>query len=312
MKKETFYYPSANCDTKIYAVRYIPDTQPKAILQISHGMVEFIERYEEFAAYLCDKGFLVTGNDQLGHGASVNSKDDWGYFCENNGNDALVANLHRLTTITKKKYPNIPYFLLGHSMGSFYARQYLYTYGHELNGAIIMGTGFHRRPLVHAGLIATKLLAALKGWRHRNHTVNNFAFGGYNKKFEPSRTSYDWLTKDNEKVDAYMADERSHFIFTLNAYHNMLIGISRLHEKRRLDKMPKDLPVFFVSGQDDPVGEFGKAVHRAVKSFHDVGMTNVRLKLYPNDRHEILNETDRQIVFRDLSDWLENIIADLL
>lgn len=308
MKKETFYFDSAYCDVKIFAVRYIPDGEIKAILQISHGMVEFIERYEEFAEYLCNRGFLVTGNDQLGHGKSVKSKEDWGYFCENHGNDAILTNLHRLTVITKKKYPNIPYFLLGHSMGSFYARQYLYTYGKELNGAIIMGTGFQPLPMIYGGIIASKLFACIKGWKYRSNFVNNLAFGGYNRKFQPARTPYDWLSTDTSKVDEYIADERSHFIFTLNGYYNMLTGITRLHKKNLLNKMPKQLPVFFVSGSDDPVGEFSKGVHRAAKSFHNVGMTDVSLKLYPGGRHEILNEKNRQTVYRDLAEWMEHIL----
>ncbi len=310
MKKETFYFKSAFCNTKIYAVRYLPDGKLKAILQISHGMVEYIERYEEFAEYLCSKGYLVTGNDQLGHGASVHSKEDWGYFCEKRGNDAVLINLHRLTKITKKKYPGIPYFLLGHSMGSFYARQYLYTYGTELDGAIIMGTGFQRLPIVYGGLLATVTLSLLKGWRHRSTFVNNLAFGGYNRNFHPARTNYDWLSKDTQKVDEYIADERSQFIFTLNGYYNMLTGISRLHQKHRLQKMPKELPVFFVSGSDDPVGECSKGVYRAVNSFHNVGMKNVTLKIYPGDRHEILHETDRQTVYSDLGNWMDSQLTD--
>lgn len=307
MKKEEFSFRSTSDVCDIRAVRYIPDGDIKAILQISHGMQEFIDRYEKFAEYLCEKGYLVTGNDHLGHGGSVKSKEDWGYFADKDGNRALIEDLHKLTTITKEKYPNKPYFLLGHSMGSFYARQYICEYGNELNAAIIMGTGHQPLATVKAGMLACKMFAmGKKGWRHRSKAVNAMAFGAYNKKFEPARTSVDWLTKDEKIVDWYLNEPRCTFMFTLNGYYNMFLGISRLHDKNLLNNIPKELPLLFVSGQDDPVGDFGKGVEAAANSVKEVGCRNVAVKLYPGDRHEILNELDRQQVYEDLYNWLQN------
>ena len=307
-RKEEFYFNSTSGTTKIHAVRYIPDGEIKAILQISHGMVEYIERYEAFALFLNSKGILVTGNDHLGHGKSVNSKEEWGYFAKEDGNRAVLYDLYQLTKITKEKYPNIPYFLLGHSMGSFYARQYLAEFGQELSGAIIMGTGCQPLALVHAGRFLTKTISLFKGWKYRCNFINNMAFGSYNKHFEPARTTKDWLSKDTAIVDKYVADERCNFIFTLNAYYNMFTGISRLYDKKLLSNMPKDLPVFFVAGEDDPVGDYGKGVLKAVDMFKNAGMKNVKVKLYPTDRHEILNETDREQVYNDLYSWLNDLL----
>lgn len=303
--KETFYYDSTCGTARIHAVRYLPEGTPRAVLQITHGMCEFIERYEDFAAYLCEHGFVVTGNDHLGHGGSVTSPEAFGYFAEGDANAVVLADVHTLTTITKEAYPGLPYFLLGHSMGSFYARQYLGTYGDELTGAIVMGTGCQPQALVRAGKLITSLLAVFKGWRHRSRFVDNMAFGSYNKRFEPSRTPKDWLTKDTAIVDAYLADERCTFVFTLNAYHAMFSGIDRLYGKALLAAMPKDLPVLFTAGEDDPVGDFGAGVKRAAAMFRECGMTNVQEKLYPGDRHEILNETDRAQVYADMLAWLE-------
>lgn len=307
-RKETFTFPSVSGGTEIHGVRYIPEGEIRGVLQISHGMVEYIERYEDFACYLADRGILVTGNDHLGHGGSIRTKEDYGYFAEPDGNSAVLADLYRLTQITKEAWPGLPYFLLGHSMGSFYARQYLCEYGRELDGAIIMGTGCQPRALVRAGKALCAVIARFKGWRHRSGFVDHLAFGGYNKRFEPARTSKDWLTKDEKIVDAYVADERCSFLFTLNGYYSMFTGIDRLYDRKLLDRMPKDLPVFFVAGAEDPVGDFSKGVLRAVEMFRDVGMEQVDWKLYPGDRHEILNELDRQTVYEDLYHWLEAML----
>lgn len=303
MKKEEFSFRSNNDLADIRAVEYVPDGKIKAILQIAHGMDEFIDRYDDFAKYLNCKGFLVVGNDHLGHGGSVNSPEEWGYFGEH-GNQTLLEDMHKLTELTKEKYPDLPYFLLGHSMGSFYARQYITTYGKELQGAIIMGTGFEPLYKLRAAQALCKTIALVKGWKHRSKLVNDMAFGSYNKAFEPARTRVDWLTKDETIVDRYVAEPRCNFIFTLNGYYNMFEGIARLHNKDLLRIVPKDLPILFVSGEKDPVGSCGEEVKAAAKSLKDVGAQKVELKLYPDDRHEILNELDKDVVYNDLYEWM--------
>ena len=305
MEKTELKYLSSSGICDIRAIRWVPDKKPIAVLQIAHGMVEFIDRYDDFAKYLCSKGFVVTGNDHLGHGGSINSQDDWGYFAKENGNEALLNDLHELTKITKEEYKDIPYFFLGHSMGSFYARQYIGEFGDELDAAIIMGTGHEPLLTVKAGMMVCRVIALFKGWRHRSEFVNNMAFGAYNKKFEPVRTRADWLTKDEAVVDWYINEPRCSFLFTLNGYYNMFKGISRLHDKQLLNNIPKDLPILFVSGKDDPVGSFGEGVKAAYESVLNAGVKDVGMKLYPEDRHEILNETDKQVVYEDLYDWLE-------
>ena len=303
MKKNEFRFPSSSGTVDIRAMEYVPEGKIIAVLQIAHGMVEFIDRYENFAAFLASKGILVVGNDHIGHGGSVKSEEDWGYFGEN-GNRILLDDMHELTRLTKEKYPNLPYFLLGHSMGSFYARQYIAEFGDELDGAIIMGTGLEPLFVVKGGMFLCKLIALFKGWRYRSNFVNQVAFGSYGKKFEPLRTRADWLSKDEALVDWYINEPRCSFLFTLNAYYSMFEGIARLHDKKLLEKVPKDLPIFFVSGEDDPVGSFGKEVVYSVETLKEVGVKNIDMKLYPNDRHEILNETDKETVYADLYEWL--------
>ncbi len=309
--KREFTFTSGDGRTKIHAVEWRPDTgRPKAILQIFHGMVEYIERYEEFASYLTEKGFLVVGHDHLGHGASVVSREDWGYFAEKNGNGILLRDVRTLHKRMAKKYPELPYYILGHSMGSFLLRQYLCRWGEELSGAIIMGTGSQPLAALRFGQNLCKAVAKVKGWRYRWPFVDNLAFGGYNKHFQPARTHRDWLTKDEKIVDAYVADARCSFLFTLNGYYNLFCSIEDASKPENLQKMPKDLPVLFVSGAEDPVGHFTKGVEQVRKSFQAAGMEDVTWIYYKNDRHEILNETDRSSVYRDLYAWLYVRMSD--
>lgn len=305
MRKEEFIYNSADNRTTIRAVFYYPEIEPIAVLQIAHGMCEFIDRYDKFAKFLCDNGFVVCGNDHLGHGESVVSKEEWGYFAENDGYKIVLKDIHTLTTIAKEKYPNIPYFLLGHSMGSFFCRYYLCEYPNELTAAIVMGTGQQTSATLKAGKVLCKSIAAVKGWKHRSKTVNATAIGSYNKKWEPSNTHCDWLTKDEEIVNAYVHEPKCQYVFTVNGYYNLFSCIEEIINPSNLNKMNKNLPVLLVSGKDDPVGEFGKSVEIVYNEFMKTGMKDVQMKLYDNDRHEILNETDKDKVYLDILNWLK-------
>lgn len=303
-----FTVPSTVPGRTLHVFRCVPDGEVRAVLQLSHGMVEFIDRYKPLAEYLAARGIAVTGHDHLGHGASVRTKEDYGYFAEPDGNRAVLDDLHSITVLTKKLYPRAPYFLLGHSMGSFYARQYIAEYGHELTGAIIMGTGFQPKALVQFAQGLCRFLALFKGWNYRSKLVAQLSFMGYNKGLE-GRTSSDWLNRDQAEVDKYLADERCTFIFTLNGYYSMFTGILRLHDTTFIAQTPKTLPLLFLAGDADPVGEKGKGVQRAVQSLKDVGVEKIQLKLYPGARHELLMETNRAEVFADIAGWIEGLLG---
>ncbi len=306
MEKEEFYYLSGDKKTNIRAVYYIPDV-PRAVLQISHGMCEFIDRYDNFAQYLCNKGIVVCGNDHLGHGKSITSKDKYGYFCEKDGDSVLIEDMHYLVQITKEKYPDIPYFMLGHSMGSFLCNDYLIDHGQELAGAIIMGTGQVPVLLLKSSCLLCKIMALFKGWHYRSQLLNSLSIGSYNKTFEPSNTHKDWLCKDPDIIDKYIHEERCTYVFTLNAFYYLFKLMIRIQNKKNLTKMPKDLPVLFVSGENDPVGDFTKSVKKVIKLFKDSGMKNVDYKFYKDDRHEILNELDKELVYEDLLNYIGSI-----
>lgn len=303
--KQHFYYPSQDGETNIHAIEWIPDGDIKAVLQISHGMVEYIERYDEFATFLSKQGFYVVGQDHLGHGESVTSEERLGYFHDTHGNEYVIGDIHELRRITTAKYPDIPYFMLGHSMGSFLIRQYITMYGKGLSGAIIMGTGNQPLALVRLGKILCRIVASIKGWTYRSEFVNNLAFGGYNRTFQPARTSMDWISRSTENVDKYVKDPWCTFTFTVNAYYHMFRGMEQLLIPKNFARIPRKLPIFFVAGKEDPVGNFGKGVVAVYKKYKNSGFKDVKLKLYENDRHEILNEPDRRQVYRDIEKWMK-------
>jgi len=309
VKKEEFYYDSADKKTKIHAIKWYPENKKIiAIIQISHGMLEFIDRYDEFAKVLAEKGYLVVGNDHLGHGNSILTEWDMGFFCEEKGNQVVLEDIYKLMEIMKKEHPNVTYLVLGHSMGSFLIRQFITIYSEEVQGAIIVGTGYQPYALVKAGQLITSLMAIFKGWRYRSKFVNNLAIGNNNKKFEPSRTSCDWLSRDEKIVDAYVNDQRINFVFTLNAFYNMFKGILYLYKKENLKHMIRDLPILILSGEEDPVGDFGKAAVKVYDSFKKLGMNKVSMKLYEGARHEVLNEINRNKVYEDILKWVQNAI----
>ena len=302
--------PSTRPGAQLNVLVCLPEGRPRAVLQMTHGMVEYIGRYEELARFLAGQGIAAVGHDHLGHGGTAATKEDYGYFGRPDGNRLLLDDIFAVTRWAKAlpALAGLPWFLLGHSMGSFYARQYLCEHGGELSGAILMGTGWQPRAAALAGRALCHLLAAFKGWHYRSKLVDGMAFGSHNRSFAPARTSKDWLNRDGREVDRYLADERCSFRFTLNGYDSLFTGLARLCDRRLLAQVPKDLPLLFLSGADDPVGSRGKGVERAAQSLRDAGVRHIAVKLYPAARHELLLELNRQEVFADIQAFMEQHI----
>ena len=305
--KKTFKLPSRDGIHQLHVVMWIPEGKVRAVLQISHGMVEYVDRYEEFAAYANQAGIVVVGNDHLGHGDTVRSEKEYGYFCKSHMSATVVADLHRVTIATKKRYPGVPYYIMGHSMGSFIARNYLCRYGSGIQGMIIMGTGNLSKSL----LGTSKFVAAVNGFfcgdKSVGKTINKLAFGAYNKAIENPKTNVDWLTKDEDIVEKYILDEKCGFTFTVNGFKCMFELILRAQNEKNFASIPRKIPVFFISGEEDPVGGYGEGVIEAKNALVKAGLENVSMKLYPNDRHEIINETDKEVVYNDIYEWLESL-----
>ncbi len=309
VKKEEFLFDSRDGQTKIHAVRWVPEGETLCILQIVHGMAEYIERYEAVGEYLAEKGILVTGEDHLGHGKSIRKTDTsgeglCGYFCRQDPATVVVRDVHRLKKMTQEAYPGIPYVILGHSMGSFVFRNYLLRYGTGIQGAIISGTGMQPASIIKLSLFLTSVQKLIFGSKHVSKFIDKLAFGNYNQKISQPRTSFDWLCTQESVVDAYVADPLCGFTFTVNGFKTLFTLIDRLTKEENLKVMPAELPVLFIAGEQDPVGNYGEAVKEVCESFKRAGMQDVTLKLYPECRHEILNEKIKYEIYDEIMQWI--------
>ncbi|MBE5787889.1 MAG: alpha/beta hydrolase [Clostridiales bacterium] len=275
-----------------------PKETPRAAIQLLHGMAEHIGRYERLAMALNQAGYLVVGHNHPGHGPKAEYP---GYFADEKGWDAVLNAAHEVSLSIKKEYPWLALYLLGHSMGSFAAREYALRWGDELDGLILSGTGFYPKALCTAG----RLLASISPRKKPAKLVDGIAFSGNNKPFRPARTGFDWLSRDEEEVDKYIADPCCGFTFTGRAFADFFGGLTALTSEKRLLAIPDRLPVYFLSGDRDPVGQMGKGVKKVAAQFRTAGIHDVTVKLYPDARHELFNETNRDQVTADLIAWLD-------
>lgn len=306
MVRNEFTFPSADGHTAIHAVEWLPEGDIRAILQISHGVAEYILRYEPFAEYLTSHGFAVVGHDHLGHGQSVAEGDPRLYFGPRGSWKWVVDDIYTRRQLAGRRFPGVPYFLLGHSMGSFLARTYLIRYPGTVDGAIIMGTGQMSPVLIAGGRAAAAEEALRVGESQASPLVQKLAFGTYNQRFSPNRTAFDWLSVSTDNVDRYIQDPLCGENPTIGLFREMLWGLGFIAKPENLRKMNLNTPILFISGGMDPVGDCGKGVKRAYESFRKAGVRSVSMKLYPELRHEILNEDCREAVYADILQWLES------
>lgn len=306
-REEQFGFLSKDGRTTIHAVKWVPESgMYKAILQISHGMVEYIERYRSFAEYMTEQGYLVVGHDHLGHGASITSEEEWGFFQEEDPSGTLIEDMHQLRTMIQAENPGVPYFMAAHSMGSYLLRKYLTIYPEQVKGAVLIGTGCEPDGTMKFGLFVCKLLAKLRGNHHRSRFLQSASYSKPYKKFDVYGKDHakSWLTKDVEIVKSYYADPRCSFVFTVNGYRGLMEAVLYDNQMENVKKTPRSLPLFFVSGEEDPVGNLGEGVKKVYSMYEEAGLTDITYKLYENDRHEILNETDKDQVYADIAAWL--------
>lgn len=301
-------YPSRDGKNTVYACIYTPKfCTAKGIVQIVHGMIDYVERYEPLAEFLTGEGYIVAGNHHLGHGRSASTSDDLGYFGENSAIETLLKDMHTMNRYLRDAFPALPLVIFGHSMGSFLTRLYIEKYPHSIKGAVIHGTS---GPLAVTGM--GKLLASLimksKGRRHRSKKLTKIAFSSYNSHFPKEEGHNAWLTRDAEAIKGHDDDEFSNFTFTVSAYHDLFTMLQHCNKREWFEGYPKSLPTYIVSGDEDPVGKYGKGPMQVYKRLLISGCERLTLKIYSGARHELFLETNRQEVYGDLLSWLnENI-----
>ncbi len=304
MQSKTNSFSSSD-NLSIHYHQWLPDAAPKAIVQISHGLAEHAARYERFAEELTKVGYAVYANDHRGHGQSAGSPDKVGYFESTPFWNAALGDMNQLTEIIRKEHTDLPIFLFGHSMGSLLTRAYITKWGKQLNGAIICATGGDPGMLGKIGGVVAKLTSMISGKAERSDFLNKLSFGKYNDAFQPSRTDFDWLSRDETEVDKYVADPYCGVPFTANFWIELLKGVSQINSASTYQQTPKDLPIILLAGDKDPVGDMAKGVQQVHEAYKKVQIDDLICTIYPDARHELLNETNRAAVIQDIINWLD-------
>ena len=301
--KEELSFLSSDGKSNIYAEINLPEGKPRAIIALSHGMIDHVGRYGRLVEYMTKMGFAVAGNDHLGHGRTVSDPSDFGFFAHKNGYKLVVDDLKLMNDRLHERFPELPIFLLGHSMGSFMARLYAEKYPESISGVIIHGTG-GRNPLLPFGKALAWLTKVLGGDKYRAKLVTNMAFGAYNKHFDKSEGSNAWLTRDGSLVADRADDPYVQYIFSSSGYGDLFKSIGLCNSKAHFKAYPRELATLIVSGDADPVGDYGKGVRFVNKKLSEIGVRDLTFKLYEGARHELFNETNREEVFSDISEWI--------
>ena len=292
-------------------MRWLPEGEPVAVLQIIHGMNEYIRRYDAFAAYMAERGFVVVGEDHLGHGESVPEGGTYGYFCENDPGTSILRDVLSLKYLSLQVFPTLPYLILGPSMGSFILRNFITRYGTGISGAIICGTGTPKKSQLVGGKLLTSILGKLKGDTYVSKLVNEMSTKAY-MSGEGMETELDWICSDRAVQEAYAKDPLcSGFSITVNGYHTLYELAHRMQKKENLEKIPKKLPILIVSGTEDPVGDRGEAPKALYDTLLHLDITKTTLKLYNGARHELLNEKIKETVYYELYNWMEIVLNEL-
>ncbi|MCD8286324.1 MAG: alpha/beta hydrolase [Clostridia bacterium] len=302
------YYTSSDGVNTVHGCLWMPEGEVKGIFQIVHGMCEYAARYSAFAEYLASNGYMVCAEDHLGHGETAKDEDALGFFDAAHDYKTVLKDIRHLEVRVREKHPDVPYYILGHSMGSFLVRAFLAEYPEEnITGAIIMGTGFQGKGLLNMALMLTGMNAAFRGWTNRSGFIKSLAFGSYNKKW--GGKGFEWLSVNEDNVKAYDADPLCGFSFTDNGYSVLFHSIKAACAKKTFKATPKDLPIYLVSGKEDPVGGYGKQVQKVYAKLVKSGHTCVQMKLYEGARHEILNDFTRDEARADILAFIDGLTA---
>ena len=305
-KISDFSFSSASGNNSIHCRCWEPDGPVRGVVQIVHGVAEHIGRYHDFAVFLTQQGFAAVGDDHLGHGSSVNDDTELGWFAEENGWELVIRDEKTLRDMLAEKYPDVPLILLGHSMGSFIARTYIGDHPEDFDLCILSGTG--QQPLIvcRAGRFLANREIKKHGSKYKSQFLQNMAFGSYLKGIENPIGANDWICRDEAVIRRYEEDPLCGFPGSAGLMRDMMTGLITIGGREHMAKMNRDMPVLFIAGGADPVGNWGKDIPKVAGLFRAAGMKDVTEKLYPGARHEVLNELNREEVWNDVLSWIES------
>ncbi|WP_099468725.1 alpha/beta hydrolase [Konateibacter massiliensis] len=291
----------------VFVYNWNPDNgvKVKGVVQIAHGMAETAARYERFAEILTGNGYVVYANDHRGHGKTAGNLENLGYLAEKDGLEYLVKDMHQLSTIILNDHPTLPIFLFGHSMGSFASQRYIMLYGDELKGVILSGSNGSQALLHKIGFFVSKREVKKYGRKAKSDKMNQLSFGSYNKHFNPNRTEFDWLSRDNDEVDKYITDPYCGSVFTAGFFYDFMKLFKIIDKEKNMELVPNNLPIYLFAGDKDPVGNYGKGVIKLFNAYRKHGIKDITMKLYSDGRHESLNEINREEVMADVVKWLD-------
>lgn len=293
---------------ELYVRAWLVD-HPKAIVQILHGMAEHGGRYERLAQALAAAGFSTYAHDHRGHGRSIAEGMPPGHMADNDSWNRIVEDAHGVNREIAKRHPGVPIIVLGHSMGSFVLQQLLFEHPRDMIGAALSASNGKPPPIATVGKLVARVERARVGKRNPSPILQRLTFGEYNKAFAPARTEFDWLSRDPAEVDAYVDDPLCGFAVSTQVWIDMLQGLDRIAKPSNVAKVPKEMPLYLFAGDRDPVGDFGKGMKRLHDAYKRAAIFDVRLKLYPEGRHEMLNEINRQQVMDDFIEWCQEVVA---
>ena len=304
MKKTRISFLSSEGTVTLHGFHWCPDQEPEAVLVLCHGMAEHIRRYDEFARAMAGAGIAVLGMDLLGHGDSLNKEGELGFFAERHGDRILVRDLHLAVQTAHQLHPGKPVFVLGHSIGSFILRRYITRWGAETDGVILVGTGTIPRRIARFGIALADWICRKKGKHARSRLLQFMAEGKYSLPYLLPWKKGSWLSKNQESLKAYAEDPRCGFCFTAGAYLDLFRMLENLAREKDMEKIPRTLPVLLCAGMEDPVGSKSREVLEVYNSLVAKGFRDLDIYLYEKDRHEILQELDRDKVFSDIQNWI--------
>ncbi len=303
LRKDEIHFPAADGVHQIYGEMHMPQGEMRGIFQMAHGMCDYVSRYRELLEALAQAGYVACGADHLGHGNSIAGSDVYGFMGEKNGYDMITRDFARFYQLLSERFPQLPHFVMGHSMGSFVVRYFLSFPEARPAGAILMGTA-PANPMAASGIALIKFMRLVKGSRYRSKTIEKMAFSGYNQRVENPAHDWAWLTRDIDASASFLEDEKRKETFTLAGFED-LFRLLRLANQNEILRATPDIPLLFLSGDHDPLGRYGKGIAAVSQRYRETGHSQVEMELFPGARHELSHETNKAEVYESILHWLE-------